>query len=81
MCGHAQLDIIGNSHDEVVHLDASIEGRLVSIRRTFSVAPSAPVKRVESKSDCDWKATNQSTSARIRLLMCDLYVCRGASRH
>lgn len=39
MCGHALLDILGNSHDEVVHLDARIEGWLGSISGGFLVRP------------------------------------------
>jgi hypothetical protein len=39
MCGHALLGILANSHDEVVHLDARIEGWLRSISGGFSVRP------------------------------------------
>jgi hypothetical protein len=36
---HALLDILGNSHDEVVHLDARIEGWLGFISGGFLVRP------------------------------------------
>jgi hypothetical protein len=79
MCGHALLDILGNSHDEVVPLDARNEAWLGSISGGFLVRPRfLRFDELWAEMAIARRLTNAPVLA-SDYPMCDLYV--GASRH